>query len=91
MSNLNLNVLLHFEICIFGYFCASTAFLDLISLLNLELIFDFYILCQMFADLRCSPSCARAGIHGTVAICPPDCFQYKGTLDVFYKIIRQVG
>lgn len=45
----------------------------------------------MFADLRCSPSCARAGIHGTVAICPPDCFQYKGTLDVFYKIIRQEG
>ncbi|KAB1204978.1 Mitochondrial carrier protein MTM1 [Morella rubra] len=45
----------------------------------------------MFADLRCSPSCTRAGIHGTVAICPPDCFQYKGTLDVFYKIIRQEG
>ncbi|KAE8077835.1 hypothetical protein FH972_016359 [Carpinus fangiana] len=45
----------------------------------------------MFADLRCSPSCSRAGIHGTVSICPPDCFQYKGTLDVFYKIIRQEG
>lgn len=46
---------------------------------------------MMFADLRCSPSCSRAGIHGTVSICPPDCFQYKGTLDVFYKIIRQEG
>ncbi|KAK9291304.1 hypothetical protein L1049_019249 [Liquidambar formosana] len=46
---------------------------------------------MMFADLRCSPSCTRAGIHGTVSICPPDCFQYKGTLDVFYKIIRQEG
>ncbi|KAA8540007.1 hypothetical protein F0562_026699 [Nyssa sinensis] len=46
---------------------------------------------MMFADLRCSPSCTRAGIHGTVALCPPDCFQYKGTLDVFYKIIRQEG
>lgn len=45
---------------------------------------------QMFADLRCSTSCTRAGVHGTVSICPPDCFQYKGTLDVFYKIIRQV-
>ncbi|KAM3682057.1 hypothetical protein ACB094_12G042300 [Castanea mollissima] len=45
----------------------------------------------MFTDLRCSPSCARAGIHGTVALCPPDCFQYKGTLDVFYKIVRQEG
>ncbi|KAL3845638.1 hypothetical protein ACJIZ3_003041 [Penstemon smallii] len=46
---------------------------------------------MMFADLRCSPSCTRAGVHGTVAICPPDCFRYKGTLDVFYKIIRQEG
>ncbi|RVW37191.1 Mitochondrial carrier protein MTM1 [Vitis vinifera] len=44
---------------------------------------------MLFADLRCSPSCPRVGIHGTVAICPPDCFQYKGTWDVFYKIIRQ--
>ncbi|KAM1676647.1 hypothetical protein EV1_041687 [Malus domestica] len=46
---------------------------------------------MMFADLRCSPTCTRAGIQGTVSICPPDCFQYKGTLDVFYKIIRQEG
>ncbi|XP_057480294.1 mitochondrial carrier protein MTM1-like isoform X1 [Actinidia eriantha] len=46
---------------------------------------------MMFADLRCSPSCTRAGVHGTRSICPPDCFQYKGTLDVFYKIIRQEG
>ena len=44
----------------------------------------------MFTDLRCSPSCSRAGVHGTVSICPPDCFQYKGTFDVFTKIIRQV-
>ncbi|CAF2072481.1 unnamed protein product [Brassica napus] len=43
----------------------------------------------MFTDLRCSPSCSRAGVHGTVSICPPDCFQYKGTFDVFTKIIRQ--
>ncbi|CAN0891800.1 Mitochondrial carrier protein MTM1, partial [Linum grandiflorum] len=46
---------------------------------------------MLFADLRCSPSCARAGLHGTVSMCPPDCFQYKGTLDVFGKIIRQEG
>ncbi|KAL1565525.1 Carrier protein, mitochondrial [Salvia divinorum] len=46
---------------------------------------------MMFADLRCSPSCARAGVHGTVSICPPDCFHYKGTVDVFYKIVRQEG
>ncbi|CAI9267295.1 unnamed protein product [Lactuca saligna] len=46
---------------------------------------------MMFADLRCSPSCTRAGVPGTVSICPPDCFEYKGTLDVFYKIIWQMG
>lgn len=46
---------------------------------------------MMFADLRCSPSCTRAGVHGTVSICPADCFQYKGSLDVFCKIIRQEG
>ncbi|KAM0069255.1 putative mitochondrial carrier domain superfamily [Helianthus debilis subsp. tardiflorus] len=46
---------------------------------------------MMFADLRCSPSCAHAGVHGTVSICPRECFEYKGTLDVLYKIIRQEG
>ncbi|KNA12375.1 hypothetical protein SOVF_126480 [Spinacia oleracea] len=46
---------------------------------------------MLFADLRCSPSCARGGIQGTVSMCPPDCFQYKGTLDVMYKIARQEG
>ncbi|RDX65097.1 Mitochondrial carrier protein MTM1 [Mucuna pruriens] len=46
---------------------------------------------MMFADLRCSPSCNRAGIQGTVSICPPECFRYKGTLDVLYKITQQEG
>ncbi|XP_004502609.1 mitochondrial carrier protein MTM1 [Cicer arietinum] len=46
---------------------------------------------MMFADLRCSPSCTRAGFHGTVSLCPPDCFRYKGTLDVISKIIQQEG
>uniref|UniRef100_A0A7N0U683 Mitochondrial carrier protein n=2 Tax=Kalanchoe fedtschenkoi TaxID=63787 RepID=A0A7N0U683_KALFE len=46
---------------------------------------------MMFADLRCSPSCPHAAVHGTVSICPTDCFQYKGTLDTLYKIIRQEG
>ncbi|KAL9313726.1 hypothetical protein ACSQ67_019178 [Phaseolus vulgaris] len=46
---------------------------------------------MMFADLRCSPSCHRAGIQGTVSICPPECFRYKGTLDVIHKIIHQEG
>lgn len=58
-----------------------------ISYIDLKLMFFI----QMFTDLRCSPSCTRGGIHGTVAICPPDCFQYKGTIDVFYKVIRQVS
>ncbi|KAJ0986216.1 hypothetical protein J5N97_004572 [Dioscorea zingiberensis] len=43
----------------------------------------------MFSDFRCSPSCPRGVILG--AVCPPDCFQYKGTLDVFYKVVRQEG
>ncbi|KAI4319979.1 hypothetical protein MLD38_033509 [Melastoma candidum] len=46
---------------------------------------------MLFADLRCSPSCSRAGMHGTVSICPPDCFHYKGTLDTLYKIVQQEG
>uniref|UniRef100_A0A1D1XJD6 Solute carrier family 25 member 40 n=1 Tax=Anthurium amnicola TaxID=1678845 RepID=A0A1D1XJD6_9ARAE len=45
----------------------------------------------IFSDIRCSPSCTRGGIFGTEIVCPPDCFQYKGTLDVFDKIIRQEG
>ncbi|KAF8412146.1 hypothetical protein HHK36_000102 [Tetracentron sinense] len=45
----------------------------------------------VFTDLRCSPSCTHSGILGTEPVCRPECFQYKGTLDVFYKIIRQEG
>lgn len=45
----------------------------------------------IFPDVRCSPSCTRVGILGTEPFCPPECFQYKGTLDVFSKIIRQEG
>lgn len=45
----------------------------------------------LFSDFRCSPSCNRAGMFGTATLCPPDCFRYKGTLDVFYKVIRQEG
>ncbi|RRT85325.1 hypothetical protein B296_00010497 [Ensete ventricosum] len=36
----------------------------------------------MFLDFRCSPSCSRAGIFRAELVCPPDCFEYKGTLDV---------
>lgn len=47
----------------------------------------------MLSEFRCSPSCTRTrgGIFSAEAICPPDCFRYKGTLDVFHKVIRQEG
>ncbi|KAF6134464.1 hypothetical protein GIB67_034878 [Kingdonia uniflora] len=45
---------------------------------------------KTFSDLRCSPSCTN-GELGTRAVCPPECFRYSGTLDVFYKVIRQEG
>lgn len=44
----------------------------------------------MFSDVRYSPSCTRAALSD-VPVCPPDCFQYRGTLDVFSKIIREEG
>lgn len=58
---------------------------------NLTSRMQFFGPTMMFADLRCSPTCTRAGIQGTVSICPPDCFQYKGTVDVLHKIVRQEG
>ncbi|CAK9167692.1 unnamed protein product [Ilex paraguariensis] len=44
----------------------------------------------MFADMRCSPSCTHAA-PGAESACLADCSQYKGTLDVFYKVIREEG
>lgn len=45
---------------------------------------------QMLSDLRCSPSCNRGGALATEPFCSPDCFRYKGTLDVMYKVVSQV-
>lgn len=45
---------------------------------------------QILSDIRCFPSCARGGIFGSGPVCPPGCFQYKGTMDVFYKVVKQV-
>ncbi|KAM0906380.1 hypothetical protein ACQ4PT_016804 [Festuca glaucescens] len=45
----------------------------------------------ILSEFRCSPSCTRGIILGSEPICPPDCFQYKGTLDVFLKVVRQEG
>lgn len=43
------------------------------------------------AEFVCPPVCPRGGASGVTPLCPPSCFQYKGTFDVFYKIIRQEG
>ncbi|TVU06309.1 hypothetical protein EJB05_49516 [Eragrostis curvula] len=45
----------------------------------------------ILSEFRCSPSCTRGIILGSEPVCPPDCFQYKGTLDVFLKVVRQEG
>uniref|UniRef100_A0A0D6R8U8 Mitochondrial carrier protein n=1 Tax=Araucaria cunninghamii TaxID=56994 RepID=A0A0D6R8U8_ARACU len=45
----------------------------------------------MFAEMKCPPVCPRGGAFGSTPLCPPSCFQYKGALDVFSKIIRQEG
>lgn len=44
----------------------------------------------MLPDMRCPPPCIRAVLDAETA-CPRDCSRYKGTLDVFYKVIRQEG
>ncbi|CAL4998419.1 unnamed protein product [Urochloa decumbens] len=44
----------------------------------------------ILSEFKCSPSCTRGLILGE-PVCPPDCFQYKGTLDVFLKVVRQEG
>ncbi|KAI5059114.1 hypothetical protein GOP47_0025433 [Adiantum capillus-veneris] len=43
------------------------------------------------AEFVCPPVCPRGGVSGVTPLCPPSCFQYNGTFDVFYKIIRQEG
>ncbi|KAK1558473.1 hypothetical protein Q3G72_002738 [Acer saccharum] len=45
---------------------------------------------SMLPDLRNSTSRARA-VPGPEPLCTPECNRYKGTLDVFHKIIRQEG
>ncbi|XP_078153807.1 mitochondrial carrier protein MTM1-like [Carex rostrata] len=48
---------------------------------------------SMFSEFRCSATCPRGVVIGTepLPVCPPECFQYKGTLDVFFKVVRQEG
>ncbi|KAI8528128.1 hypothetical protein RHMOL_Rhmol12G0127100 [Rhododendron molle] len=42
------------------------------------------------SDMRCSPSCTRA-VLGAEPACHPDFSRYTGTMDVFYKVVRQEG
>lgn len=44
----------------------------------------------MLPDWRCSTSSTRA-VVGSEPVCPPECNRYKGTMDVIYKVIRQVS
>lgn len=46
---------------------------------------------SLSAEFVCPPVCPRGGVSGVTPLCPPPCFQYNGTFDVFYKIIRQEG
>jgi hypothetical protein len=43
----------------------------------------------MLPDWRCSISSTRS-VVGSEPVCPPECNQYKGAMDVLYKVIRQV-
>ncbi|MQL94756.1 hypothetical protein Taro_027429, partial [Colocasia esculenta] len=44
-----------------------------------------------FSAIRYPPSCDHGGSLRSRAVCPPNCLEYKGTLDVLRKIIRHVG
>ena len=44
----------------------------------------------MFNEVKCPPVCPWGGAFGMTPLCPPSCFEYKGNLDVCYKIILQV-
>ncbi|TVU22950.1 hypothetical protein EJB05_32672, partial [Eragrostis curvula] len=45
----------------------------------------------IWSDFRCYPSCNTGGVNGLGPSCSPECFQYRGTIDVFSKVTRQEG
>uniref|UniRef100_A0ACD5VEL2 Uncharacterized protein n=1 Tax=Avena sativa TaxID=4498 RepID=A0ACD5VEL2_AVESA len=47
----------------------------------------------IWSDFRCYPSCNPGGLklNGLGPSCSPECFEYRGTVDVFSKITRQEG
>lgn len=67
-----------------NYYCGE------VTIQILDLIISIGLFTHMFAEMKCPPVCPRGGAFGSTPLCPPSCFQYKGALDVFYKIIRQV-
>uniref|UniRef100_A0A0D9UYG8 Mitochondrial carrier protein n=1 Tax=Leersia perrieri TaxID=77586 RepID=A0A0D9UYG8_9ORYZ len=44
----------------------------------------------IWSDFRCYPSC-NPGVNGLGPSCSSECFQYRGTMDVFHKVTRQEG
>ncbi|KAF2949153.1 mitochondrial carrier protein MTM1 isoform X2 [Oryza sativa Japonica Group] len=44
----------------------------------------------IWSDFRCYPWC-NPGMNGLGPSCSSECFQYRGTMDVFYKVTKQEG
>jgi hypothetical protein len=59
----------------------------------LFICFSLKYIAQIWSDFRCYPWCNPGGLklNGLGPSCSPECFQYRGTMDVFYKITRQVN
>lgn len=55
--------------------------------------FSLKYIAQIWSDFRCYPWCNPGGLKlsGLGPSCSPECFQYRGTMDVFSKISRQVN
>jgi hypothetical protein len=54
-------------------------------------LFSLKYIAQIWSDFRCYPSCSTGGINGFGPSCSPECFQYRGTMDVFSKVTRQAS
>lgn len=54
-------------------------------------LFSLKCIAQIWSDFRCYPSCSTGGINGFGPSCSPECFQYRGTMDVFSKVTKQAS
>jgi hypothetical protein len=63
------------------------------SMSCLFIYFSLKYIAQIWSDFRCYPWCNPGGLklNGLGPSCSPECFQYRGTMDVFSKISRQVN